>query len=65
MPEMVTAVPPATGPLLGETLEIVGAGREATLSESGTEEEAAFVSITRALKVKFPELEGVPLIVPV
>lgn len=65
LPEIVTAVPPAVGPLFGEMPEMVGAVAGATISEKLAEVETAFASCTWAVKEKLPDSVAVPVIVPV
>jgi hypothetical protein len=64
LPEIITAVPPEVGPLLGAILEIVGeevAGEEAaTLEEDATPRQPANVAAinTRIIVKRIVEAEG-------
>jgi hypothetical protein len=65
VPKIVTAVPPGTEPLLGETLEIVGPDVAPTMKESPTAADVDFESSTFVVKEKVPAEVGMPLIMPV
>ncbi len=64
VPDIVTRVPPAAGPLLGEKPAILGGGSPMMFSDNPVVEEVAFASSTLAVNEKAPTALGVPAIVP-
>jgi hypothetical protein len=63
VPVMVTLVPPAIGPALGETAAIDGTAP--TVPESLCVAVIAFASVARTVKAYVPALVGVPVMAPV